>query len=529
MAKLKLQLEVTDKGTVVMKDFGNKTKQSMKTATTSTQKYATALKGLVSAYAALKLVQLAKDWARLYMVQESAENALGVAMKNAQTYTKANHDMMLEYAAALQKTTTYGDEVTISTMANLQAYGMTTAELKRATVATMDLATAKKIDLRAASELVGKAFVGETGTLSRYGIVLEKGIEKSKKFEAVLGLIGQRFGGAATAELNTYAGTWAQFGNTMGDIGEDLGKMALVLMDKVLPSLKWTATQIKVIVDYWSKVLTGEKEWTVSVGKRGRPGQEKPWQLGYKPPGTGAPTEDEKAKKLIVGTGYDYELSRMQGMVTEEEKFRQMRLQMDQENFEARKKLNDEYWAENMHHLEENEAEMEAYHERAQAREEARVTMAKYAAATMMGNWAYFFQYLSTQNDAWFKVFKAFAIAEATINTYIAATKALAQLGPIMGPIAAAAMIAKGLAMVAQISSMSPGGGAGGGGGGAMGTYPASETTGLPAIGAQERGALTIHIAGDFYGDEAFVDMLADRINAAVEERDVRLVSSETR
>ena len=201
-----------------------------------------------------------------------------------------------------------------------------------------------------------------------------------------------------------------------------------------------------------------------------------------------------------------------------------------QELMDEKKKLDQEYWEDQRQLAADNEVAMEAYHERAQDREEARVQMAKYAAATMMGNWAYFFQYLSTQNEAWFKVFKAFAIAEATINTYIAATKALAQLGPIMGPIAAAAMIAKGLAMVAQISSMSPGAGGGGGGGGAMGTYPASETTGLPTIGGErERGALIIHIEGPFYGDEAFVDMLADKINAAVEERDVRLVSSETR
>lgn len=50
-------------------------------------------------------------------------------------------------------------------------------------------------------------------------------------------------------------------------------------------------------------------------------------------------------------------------------------------------------------------------------------------------------------------LYKAAAITEATISTYLAATKALATGGPILGPILAASTIALGLANVARISS----------------------------------------------------------------------------
>ncbi|KKN39090.1 hypothetical protein LCGC14_0746860 [marine sediment metagenome] len=56
----------------------------------------------------------------------------------------------------------------------------------------------------------------------------------------------------------------------------------------------------------------------------------------------------------------------------------------------------------------------------------------------------------------WWNFFKALAIAEASINTWVAATRALATLGPILGPIAAAGMIAAGFARVAQIQAMQP-------------------------------------------------------------------------
>ena len=54
--------------------------------------------------------------------------------------------------------------------------------------------------------------------------------------------------------------------------------------------------------------------------------------------------------------------------------------------------------------------------------------------------------------------YKGIAIAEATINTYLAATKALTA-GPILGPILAAVTIATGLAQVAAIAGIGIGGG----------------------------------------------------------------------
>lgn len=70
---------------------------------------------------------------------------------------------------------------------------------------------------------------------------------------------------------------------------------------------------------------------------------------------------------------------------------------------------------------------------------------------------------------AFFVAYKAFAIAEATIATYNAATQAL-KAGPILGPILAAGIVAAGLGNVARIASTNPGGGSGGGGRGSYGS-----------------------------------------------------------
>lgn len=83
---------------------------------------------------------------------------------------------------------------------------------------------------------------------------------------------------------------------------------------------------------------------------------------------------------------------------------------------------------------------------------------------------------------AFFALQKGFAIAQATIDTYAGANKALAQ-GGIFGPIAAASIIAFGLANVALIASMKPGGGAGRTSGGGI-SVPIRNTNGQVSSGS---------------------------------------------
>jgi K+/H+ antiporter YhaU regulatory subunit KhtT len=194
-----------------------------------------------------------------YAEQEKAENALAVALRNTGQFTLANIEHLKQYAAALQQVTTFGDEETIAVMANLTAYGMNIQELEAATKATMDLAIAKKIDLRTASELVGKAFVGETGTLSRYGIVLDASIPKTEKFAAVLDLINQRFGGAAQAEVDTYAGKVQQLKNAWGDLGELIGGLLVPVLTDVVVWLKTIIEAAQTAVKWIGKLVGIEK------------------------------------------------------------------------------------------------------------------------------------------------------------------------------------------------------------------------------------------------------------------------------
>jgi hypothetical protein len=67
----------------------------------------------------------------------------------------------------------------------------------------------------------------------------------------------------------------------------------------------------------------------------------------------------------------------------------------------------------------------------------------------------YIFGQLGTYNKRAFEAAKAFNIASAIMNTYLGATKALAMYPPPFNFIAAAAVVASGLAQVAAIRSQS--------------------------------------------------------------------------
>lgn len=90
-------------------------------------------------------------------------------------------------------------------------------------------------------------------------------------------------------------------------------------------------------------------------------------------------------------------------------------------------------------------------------------------ASAVVGFGADMFKSLGKQSKTAFKAYKAFAIAQAVINTYQGATGAFASasqipgIGWIMGPIAAAAAVGLGLQQVRQIKAQQPAGIAHGG------------------------------------------------------------------
>lgn len=213
------------------------------------------IKGLVAGIIVGKVIQgfqriggALMDTIKLYGVQQEAEMKLANALKTTGNNTKAVTDDLKQYASELQSVTTYGDETILSMQAMFATFKMTPAEIKRATVATLDMASAMKMDLKAAALLVGKAFAGEMGTLSRYGISLDEIKKKGGDFNAVLEVLNARFEGTAKVVAGTVTGKMEQLANTWGDVKEQIGETIVKsgAFDNLLAALK---SGMKSIVD----------------------------------------------------------------------------------------------------------------------------------------------------------------------------------------------------------------------------------------------------------------------------------------
>ena len=195
-----------------------------------------------------------------YGEQETAISKLNQALKNQGIESKAVTQDLVDFSEQLQKNSVYADEVILGAMALGTTFGLTGDRLKQTTQAALDMSTALNIDLKTTMLLLGKAAVGETGTLSRYGIIIADNVPKAEKFSAALEQVNKRFGGSAAAQMATYQGMSAALKNTFGELAETIG-------GKLAPAAKILATQLNAIATALNDTLKGQDESVVIRNK----------------------------------------------------------------------------------------------------------------------------------------------------------------------------------------------------------------------------------------------------------------------
>lgn len=198
-----------------------------------------------------------------------------------------------EFASALQRTTVFSDEMVVGGIQKLSTFGMSYTQAMDAVKTSIDLAAAKHIDLETAVNLVGKAFIGNTSAMARYGVDLD-GIKKSlgegatdaQVYEAVLARLNTQFGGQAAAQAETYAGTQERLKNAMSELGEKVGGIVLpalasltegmipvitALAEGVVKIQAWISAvskmpEVKAATDAVSSAFQGLSTWLYQLG-----------------------------------------------------------------------------------------------------------------------------------------------------------------------------------------------------------------------------------------------------------------------
>ncbi len=214
-----------------------KTAERAKKTSTAFSNFGSVLRGIFVGATAIQTLRFVGESITLFGKQEEAVNDLALALRNLGRFSNEALRDQVQFAASLQQVTTFGDEQIIALQALLVQFGLYGEELKAATVASLDFAAAQKRDVNTAALLVGKAFVGQTAELSRYGIILDEGIPKTEKFAAVIDQLNRRFGGAAQEQIRNVGGQIQQLSNRFGDLREVIGEEALPVVDAWLRTL----------------------------------------------------------------------------------------------------------------------------------------------------------------------------------------------------------------------------------------------------------------------------------------------------
>jgi hypothetical protein len=200
------------------------------------KKTSLALKAM-AAVAVAALVKLGKDCFDSFLEAERATAKLTGAIAATGQAGKISVKAITDLASALQKTTTYADEATVSAAAMLQQLaGLTERGLKQALPVVQDLAAAMGMDLEAAATLVGKAIAGNTAGLTRYGIEVKEGATKSETFANVIEGLNDKFAGMAEQLGKTTGGQLVIFRNEIDDLKESIGAL---LADALNPLLRF--------------------------------------------------------------------------------------------------------------------------------------------------------------------------------------------------------------------------------------------------------------------------------------------------
>jgi len=179
---------------------------------------------------------------------DAAQAQLAAALLSTGGAAGKTIDQLNAHALALQSVTKFGDEATNAMQGVLLTFTAIQGEtFDKATVATMDLATAMGTDLKAAALQVGKALndpvLGMTA-LSRSGIQFteaQKDVVKAMVATndiagaqgIILGELEKQFGGSAAAARDTLGGALAALGNSFGDLFELSGPATETLRSSI--------------------------------------------------------------------------------------------------------------------------------------------------------------------------------------------------------------------------------------------------------------------------------------------------------
>lgn len=172
-----------------------------------------------------EVVDFAKESIHAFSEQEDALNRLGQALRASGEYSDHAMDDFNNFAAALQKTSIYGDEVIINQLALAKSFGATNKEAKALVQAAVNLSATFGGDIETNMEKLGKTVNGTLGKLAQFIPELKNLTKEQLAAGGAADVINKKFSGAGASQLNTYTGSVTAMNNAFSDMQEEIGRI----------------------------------------------------------------------------------------------------------------------------------------------------------------------------------------------------------------------------------------------------------------------------------------------------------------
>lgn len=210
--------------TNAIKSFSSEATKSVKKVEDSFDSLATIAKAAVAFLAGREIFRFLEGAVDEAANAEVALNKLNTALKLSGDYSDAASKQMQEFAAQIQKTSVYDDDLVISQLAVAKSFGVSNEQAEKLVQAATDLSAVTGDSLNASVEQLGRTLTGTAGALGKTIPGFKLLTEEQLRAGSAIDFITSRFGGAAQDALNTFSGAVAQTKNEYLDFIQAIGE-----------------------------------------------------------------------------------------------------------------------------------------------------------------------------------------------------------------------------------------------------------------------------------------------------------------
>jgi hypothetical protein len=197
-------------------------------------KVAAAAFAAAAAAAAAYAVKLAVDGVKAAIEDEAAQLRLANALKNVTGATQAQISAVEEQILKTSLATGVADDQLRPALQRLATATGSVTESQDLLNLALDISAATGKSVEAVSNALGKAYEGNTGSLTRLGVGLSAAEIKTLGLEGTVKQLAQTFGGAATVQANTFEGQIARLKVGFDEAKESVGAALLPTLQKLL-------------------------------------------------------------------------------------------------------------------------------------------------------------------------------------------------------------------------------------------------------------------------------------------------------